>query len=109
MFSIQCLESWGVKGVRKGGYHLRFRLSFLSLRLYLRVSIPFFSPFILLPALSYRENVLELTLVGQYIIKNLAILSALLFIYPEKQMVQQSQSIKSNPQVNLKSREVEAA
>jgi len=68
-----------------------------------------FSPFILLPALSYRENVLELTLVGQYIIKNLAILSALLFIYPEKQMAQQSRRIQTNPQVHLTSKEVEAA
>ena len=68
-----------------------------------------FTPFILLPAVSYRENLLELTLTGQYIIKNLAILSALLFIYPEKQKAQQVRTVKANPQVNLKAREVEAA
>jgi uncharacterized membrane protein YkgB len=68
-----------------------------------------FTPFILLPTVSYRENLLELTLAGQYIIKNLAILSALLFIYPEKQKNQQAGTFKANPQVNLKAREVEAA
>lgn len=68
-----------------------------------------FTPFILLPALSFRENVLELTLVGQYIIKNLAILSALLFIYPERQKAQQPRKFHAKPQVSLSAREVEAA
>lgn len=68
-----------------------------------------FTPLILLPALSYRSNVLELTLAGQYIIKNLAILSALLFIYPDQQKRAQTRPFQSNTQVNLKSREVEAA
>jgi hypothetical protein len=68
-----------------------------------------FTPFLLLPALSFKENFFELTLVGQYIIKNLAILSALLFIYPEKQKVQQSRTLKPNSKVTLKTREVEAA
>jgi uncharacterized membrane protein YkgB len=68
-----------------------------------------FTPLILLPALSYNSNVLELTLAGQYIIKNLAILSALLFIYPDQQKKSQTRTFQSNTQVNLKSREVEAA
>ena len=68
-----------------------------------------FTPFILLPTLSYKGNLLELTLVGQYIIKNLAILSALLFIFPENQKAKQVRTFKADPQVNLKAREVEAA
>jgi len=46
-----------------------------------------FIPLFLLPALSFNEKIFSLTLVGQYIIKNLIIFSALLFVYPEKQQV----------------------
>ena len=42
-----------------------------------------FTPLFLLPSLSFNEKVYSLTLVGQYIIKNLIIFSALLFVYPE--------------------------
>ncbi len=46
-----------------------------------------FAPLFLLPSMSFNERIYSLTLVGQYIIKNLIIFSALLFIYPEKQTV----------------------
>ncbi len=41
-----------------------------------------FTPFFLLPASSYQDTPVHLTLVGQYIIKNLAFVCALLIIYP---------------------------
>ena len=44
-----------------------------------------FSPLFLFPSLSFNERIFTLTLVGQYIIKNLIIFSSLLFILPEKQ------------------------
>jgi uncharacterized membrane protein YphA (DoxX/SURF4 family) len=43
-----------------------------------------FTPLFLLPASSFNERIYSLTLVGQYIIKNLIIFAALLFIYPEE-------------------------
>jgi uncharacterized membrane protein YkgB len=43
-----------------------------------------FTPLLLLPAASFNERIYALTLVGQYIIKNLIIFAALLFIYPEE-------------------------
>jgi uncharacterized membrane protein YkgB len=43
-----------------------------------------FSPLILFPELSFNSYPFSLTLVGQYIIKNIIIVSALLVIYPEK-------------------------
>ncbi len=43
-----------------------------------------FTPLFLLPSVSFNEQVHSLTLIGQYIIKNLIIFSSLLFIYPEK-------------------------
>ncbi len=46
-----------------------------------------FTPLFLLPAMSFNEKIYSLTLVGQYIIKNLIIFSALLFVYPEKEQV----------------------
>jgi uncharacterized membrane protein YkgB len=46
-----------------------------------------FTPLFLLPAMSFNEKIYSLTLVGQYIIKNLIIFSALLFLYPEKEQV----------------------
>ncbi|MFZ1676146.1 MAG: hypothetical protein WBP41_20560 [Saprospiraceae bacterium] len=46
-----------------------------------------FTPLFLLPAMSFNERVYSLTLVGQYIIKNLIIFSALLFVYPEKEQL----------------------
>ena len=45
-----------------------------------------FTPLLLLPALAFNETIYSLTLVGQYIVKNLIIFSALLFVYPEKQL-----------------------
>ena len=41
-----------------------------------------FTPLILLPADSYQHYIFSLTLVGQYILKNIIILCALLFVYP---------------------------
>jgi len=41
-----------------------------------------FTPLILLPAESYQHHLFSLTLVGQYIFKNIILLCALLFIYP---------------------------
>ncbi|MBK9982257.1 MAG: doxx family protein [Saprospiraceae bacterium] len=46
-----------------------------------------FTPLFLLPSLSFNEKIYSLTLVGQYIIKNLIIFSALLFVYPEKEKI----------------------
>jgi uncharacterized membrane protein YkgB len=43
-----------------------------------------FSPLIVLPEASFNQHFYSLTLVGQYIIKNLVLLMALLFLYPEK-------------------------
>ena len=44
-----------------------------------------FTPFFVLPASSYHETPIHLTLVGQYIIKNLAFVCALLIIYPDRE------------------------
>ena len=44
-----------------------------------------FTPLFLLPSLSFNHNLYSLSLAGQYIIKNLVIFSALLYVYPEKQ------------------------
>ncbi len=41
-----------------------------------------FTPLVLLPGASFQEHTFSLTLVGQYIIKNLIIFSALLYVYP---------------------------
>lgn len=41
-----------------------------------------FSPLVLLPNIVFSANVVSLTLVGQYILKNLVIVAALLMIYP---------------------------
>ncbi|MEP6794178.1 MAG: doxx family protein [Saprospiraceae bacterium] len=46
-----------------------------------------FTPLFLLPAMSFNDGIYSLTLVGQYIIKNLIIFSALLFVYPEKEQI----------------------
>ena len=44
-----------------------------------------FTPLFLLPAISFNEeHMYSLTLVGQYIIKNVVIFSALLMIFPEE-------------------------
>lgn len=43
-----------------------------------------FTPLFLLPAASFNQQVYSLTLVGQYIIKNLILLTALLFLLEEK-------------------------
>ncbi len=45
-----------------------------------------FTPLFLIPASSFNERLYSLTLVGQYIVKNLIIFSALLFIYPEEKL-----------------------
>lgn len=46
-----------------------------------------FTPLFLLPSMSFNEKIYLLTLVGQYIVKNLIIFSALLFVYPENEQV----------------------
>lgn len=47
-----------------------------------------FSPLFLLPAVSFNmEHMYSLTLVGQYIIKNVVLFSALLYVYPEQPLV----------------------
>ena len=46
-----------------------------------------FTPMILLPAYSYQHYVFSPTLVGQYIMKNIIILCALLFVYPRAEEV----------------------
>jgi uncharacterized membrane protein YkgB len=46
-----------------------------------------FTPLILLPADSYQHYIFSLTLVGQYILKNIVILCALLFVYPRDEVV----------------------
>ena len=43
-----------------------------------------FTPLFLLPAVSFNmEHMYSLTLVGQYIIKNVVLFSALLYVYPD--------------------------
>ncbi len=44
-----------------------------------------FSPFLLLPSSTYNESLYSLTLIGQYIIKNIIIVCALFVILPEKE------------------------
>lgn len=46
-----------------------------------------FTPMILLPAVSYQHYVFSPTLVGQYIMKNIVIICALLFVYPRAEEV----------------------
>ena len=46
-----------------------------------------FMPFIFLPALTYNSNLFSLTLEGQYIIKNIIIILALIVIYVERKKV----------------------
>ena len=46
-----------------------------------------FTPLIVLPADSYQHFVFSLTLVGQYIMKNIIILCAMLFVYPRAEEV----------------------
>ena len=50
-----------------------------------------FTPLFLLPAISFNEeHMYSLTLVGQYIIKNVVLFSALLFIFPEENQVKKT-------------------
>jgi uncharacterized membrane protein YkgB len=44
-----------------------------------------FTPFILLPLETHTTSFYSLTLVGQYIIKNIVLISALLVVYPNKE------------------------
>ena len=46
-----------------------------------------FTPLLLFPDLSFNSNPFSLTLVGQYIMKNLIIISALIVIYPPKNKI----------------------
>ena len=43
-----------------------------------------FTPMILMPGISFNNSLFSMTLIGQYIVKNLVIISALLVIYPLK-------------------------
>ena len=43
-----------------------------------------FTPFVLLPVETHYTAIFSLTLVGQYIIKNIVLISALLVVYPQK-------------------------
>ena len=45
-----------------------------------------FTPLLFFPELSFQQAPFTLTLVGQYIIKNLIIVSALLMLYPAKNL-----------------------
>ena len=44
-----------------------------------------FTPLFLLPDITWQDHFLTLTLVGQYIVKNVALFFGLLFILPERQ------------------------
>ena len=44
-----------------------------------------FTPLFLLPELSFNQTPFSVTLIGQYILKNLVIVSALMVLYPLKQ------------------------
>lgn len=46
-----------------------------------------FTPFLLMPELVFSENPLFLTLTGQYIVKNIILLSVLLYLWKEYQLV----------------------
>ena len=43
-----------------------------------------FTPMIFMPNISFNESLFSMTLIGQYILKNLVIISALLVLYPMK-------------------------
>ncbi|MDN5216595.1 DoxX family protein [Fulvivirgaceae bacterium BMA12] len=43
-----------------------------------------FTPMILMPGISFNNSLFSMTLIGQYIVKNLVIISALLVLYPLK-------------------------
>ena len=44
-----------------------------------------FAPMIFMPKVSFNQSLFSMTLIGQYILKNLVIISALLVIYPMKE------------------------
>ena len=104
--SILLLATWEVAIGLMLIFNFRIRTAITLAFIHLAFT---FTPFLILPALSYNGNVLELTLVGQYIIKNLAILSALLFIYPVEQKTQHAKTSQAEPRVKQKAIEVEAA
>ncbi len=62
---------------------LNLRIKFVIYLALLHILLTF-SPLFLLPSMSFNEKIYSLTLVGQYIIKNLIIFCALLFVLPEK-------------------------
>ena len=72
---------------------------FLMLNIQIRTTIALalvhivmtFTPLFFFPDLSFQETPFTLTLVGQYIMKNLIIISALLIIYPTKNTLLLSQ------------------
>ena len=43
-----------------------------------------FTPMVLMPNVSFNHSLFSMTLIGQYILKNLVIISALLVLYPVK-------------------------
>lgn len=45
-----------------------------------------FTPFIFFPELTFNENILVPTLLGQYIVKNIVIIGALLSLLPQRSM-----------------------
>lgn len=45
-----------------------------------------FTPFLFFPELTFNENILVPTLLGQYIVKNIVIIGALLSLLPQKNM-----------------------
>ena len=74
-----------------------------AIRLALVHMIFTFAPLILLPSLAFQEHFYSLTLVGQYIVKNLVIVSALLFLYPEKEKPVRAKSKASTRPLILES------
>lgn len=54
-----------------------------------------FTPLLFFPELSFNEAPFTLTLIGQYIMKNLIIISALLMLYPSKALVLEANTQRS--------------
>ena len=55
-----------------------------------------FTPLLFFPDLSFNNYPFSLTLVGQYIMKNLIIISALIVIYPQKRSAPLTEKNKAN-------------
>ena len=78
-FSIVLLAIWEVS---VGILLILFPRKRLGFQLAMVHLVFTFAPLIILPAISYQHYIFSPTLVGQYILKNIIIFSALLFVYP---------------------------